>query len=282
MLNKKFTSIFYFFAPIIATITGILTVKSYEIPVGVFYPNLAAIIIGICLSLVIIYKWKNVKLVQIKIMAILSLLFLVSSFVFPAQLNVHRWISIDDLHINISFIIIPVILFCIHCFLQSKNFVFAIILFVVTGITLTIQPDAGQATSFALGALILFAMDKTNLALFFGAFITVAIIIANSWLRVDLLEPVEYVEEILYMIRSLGLIGYFAILLTAVFSFYPFISMITKPGRALPIAFTIYLLSTFVVTEFGHYPVPLLGAGASPIIGWYLMLAFIFKQSTSP
>jgi cell division protein FtsW (lipid II flippase) len=281
MLHKKFTSIFYFFAPIIATIVGISTVKNYEIPISVFYPNIAAIIIGICLSLVIIYKWQSVKLPQIKALAILSLLFLVSSFIFPGQLNVHRWISIAELNINISFVVLPIILFCIHCFLQSKNFVFAIILFIVTGLTLTIQPDAGQATSFALATLILFAIDKTNLTLFFGAFITVAIIIANSWLRVDLLEPVEYVEEILYMIRSLGPIGYFAILLTAVFSFYPFISMITKPGRALTIAFIVYLLSTFVVTEFGHYPVPLLGAGASQIIGWYLMLAFVFKQSAS-
>lgn len=274
MLKRNSLSIFYFLGPIIATIAGMMTVKSYSIPISVFYPNLVAIIVGILLSLSIIFKWHEVKLKQVKAISILSVIFLLSSFLFPGQTNVHRWISIASFNLNISMIVLPIILFCLNYFLQSKNFLEAIILFVITGIALTYQPDAGQATSFALAVLIVFGLNKTNLALFFGVFITASIIIVMSWLRVDLLEPVEYVEEILYMLRSFGPIGHFAILVTAIFSFYPFIYMSTKQSKALPVAFIVYLLSTFVVTEFGHYPVPLLGAGASPIIGWYLMLAF--------
>jgi cell division protein FtsW (lipid II flippase) len=281
MPKKNSISIFYFLGPIIATISGMMTVKSYAMPISLFYPNLAAIILGILISLWIMFKWHEVKFTQIKVMSIISVVLLLSSFLFPGQINVHRWISISSFNLNISMIVLPVILFGLNYLLQSKYFLYAIILFLITGISLTYQPDAGQATSFVLAALVLFAINKSNIPLFLGVFFTAAIIIAMSWLRVDLLEPVEYVEEILYMIRSFGPIGYLAILVTAVFSFYPFISimiMLRNKNRALAIAFIVYLLSTFVVTEFGHYPVPLMGAGASPVIGWYLMLAFCSKQ----
>ncbi|MDD4974147.1 MAG: hypothetical protein PHY93_07330 [Bacteriovorax sp.] len=286
MLKKNSISIFYFLGPIIGTMTGMMTVKSYAMPISLFYPNLVAIILGILVSLSIMFKWHEVNFMQIKVMTIVSILLLLSSFIFPGQINVHRWISISSLNINISMIVLPIILFGLNYFLQSKYFLYAIILFWVTALSLTYQPDAGQVTSFVLAALILFAINKSNLPLFLGVFFTAAIIFGMSWLRVDLLEPVEYVEEILYMIRSFGPIGYFAILVTAVFSFYPFVYISTKlrsnkennQGQALTMAFIVYLLSTFVVTEFGHYPVPLLGAGAAPVIGWYLMLAFSSKQ----
>lgn len=261
----------------VATIAGIYTVRSYNIPVNVFYPNIAAVVMGVLISIGIILKWHHVLLAQIKILSLLTFLLLLSSFLFPAQENVHRWITVASFKFNVSMLVIPIILFCLHCFLRSENFLYAIFLFVSTGVILTVQPDAGQATSFALAALILFAINKSNFALLLGILITSLMIIMLSWQRVDLLEPVDYVEEILYMIRGQGPVGYSALLVTGIFIFYPFLRVLSRQKNPLPLAYIIYLLSSFAVTEFGHYPVPLLGAGASAVIGWYLMLGFAFK-----
>lgn len=253
------------------------TVRSYDIPANVFYPNIAAVLLGVLISIGIILKWHHVLFSQIKILSLLAVLLLLSSFLFSGQVNVHRWISVASFKFNVSMFVLPVILFCLHSFLHSGYFLYAILLFVSTGIILTVQPDAGQATSFALAALVLFAINKSNYGLLFGVFITSLMMIMLSWQRVDLLEPVDYVEEILYMIRGQGLVGYSALLVTAIFIFYPFLRMVSRQKNPLPLAYIIYLLSSFVVTEFGHYPVPLLGAGASAVIGWYLMLGFAFK-----
>lgn len=253
------------------------TVQSYDIPVNVFFPNLAAVLLGALIAIGLILKWHHVSFTQLKLMGLFAVLLLLASFLFPAQENVHRWVSIASFRFNISMLVLPIILFCLHSFLRSRHFLYAIFLFVSTGIILTVQPDAGQATSFALAALILFAINKSNYPLLLGIFITSLMIIMFSWQRVDLLEPVDYVEEILYMIRGQGTVGYSALFVTAIFIFSPFLRMISRQKNPLAIAYIIYLLSSFVVTEFGHYPVPLLGAGAVAVIGWYLMLGFAFK-----
>ena len=45
----------------------------------------------------------------------------------------------------------------------------------------------------------------------------------------------------------------------------------------LSISFIVYLLASLVVTELGHFPVPVIGAGFSSVFGWFLMLSFIYK-----
>jgi hypothetical protein len=51
-----------------------------------------------------------------------------------------------------------------------------------------------------------------------------------------------------------------------------FVPFIQKPCARLHLSFIVYLMAAFAVTEIGNFPVPVIGAGASAILGWYLML----------
>jgi hypothetical protein len=42
---------------------------------------------------------------------------------------------------------------------------------------------------------------------------------------------------------------------------------------ALALAFIVYLLAAVAATFCGNYPVPVMGAGAGPVLGWYAMAA---------
>jgi len=80
------------------------------------------------------------------------------------------------------------------------------------------------------------------------------------------------------MIYDFGPIGYFGLFIVLAAAFYPFAWFAVKGEKSLSVAFILYLIVQLIVTEFGNYPVPLLGAGGSAIIGWYLMLGLAPKN----
>jgi hypothetical protein len=43
----------------------------------------------------------------------------------------------------------------------------------------------------------------------------------------------------------------------------------------LALAIAAYFLGTLAVTEWGNYPVPVMGAGAGPVLGWYAALGIL-------
>lgn len=52
-------------------------------------------------------------------------------------------------------------------------------------------------------------------------------------------------------------------------------------ARATGFALLLYLLASFIVTFIGNFPVPVFGAGAGPVLGWYALLG-IRATAASP
>ena len=166
--------------------------------------------------------------------------------------------------------------------LDAKRFLSSLVLFGVLSTILYFQPDAGQATVFNLSTLVLFLYNNTNIKIRLTAIIIFSLSIYLSWHKIDLLEPVSYVEDILHLIKDLGFIGITGIIIVLIFLFLPFIFTSFNHIRSVKIlsaSFIIYLLSSLVVTELGHFPVPVIGAGFSSVFGWFLMLSFIYKSN---
>ena len=44
---------------------------------------------------------------------------------------------------------------------------------------------------------------------------------------------------------------------------------------ALALGFAVYALAAVAATFCGDYPVPVMGAGAGPVLGWYAMVAYL-------
>lgn len=282
MKNLKITSVLFFIGPLVAALFGMYTVSKMDIPMNVFYPNLIGVALGIPLVLFMAPRWSDRKPMLVMQLAFISLLLLLACFLFPGPDEVHRWIMFGPVTLNVSMIVLPFILYCLHQLLHTKKFWHGFILFGAAATILGFQPDAGQATAFGLSALVLFFYNKMDGRLRLSAVVISAVTIYLAWNRVDLLEPVEYVEDVFYLMASLGPIGLIAIVLISLLLFAPFIFMSFKrieTVRVLSISFIVYLSASLVITEFGHYPVPVMGAGVSSVLGWFLMLSFVFRPN---
>lgn len=280
-MKKTYVQSFLFFiGPILAVLFGMYTVYSMGIPTDVFYPNAVATVLGIGLVYLLGPRWSDKRPMLVIQLSFISLLLLLVSFFFPGPSEVHRWIVLGSININVSMIMLPVVLYCMHQLLHEKKFLHGVVLFAAIATVLGFQPDAGQATAFGLAGLVLFFRNKMSSKIRAAAVLIAIVTIGLAWNRVDLLEPVEYVEDVFYLMASLGPLGFIGMIAISLLLFFPFIFMSMKrieTVRTLSITFIVYLSAQLVITEFGHYPVPVMGAGASPVIGWFLMLSFVFR-----
>lgn len=279
---KKLTpvSLLFLLGPILATVFGMFTVNQMEIPVSVFYPNLVGILIGIAIVALMSSRWKDKRPALVMQISFISLLLLLACFLFPGQNEVHRWINAGSFSIEISMIVLPLLLWCLHQFLHEKKFLHGSILFAATATILGFQPDASQVTAFCLAGLVLFFNNKMNIKFRAASILIAAITIALAWNRVDLLEPIEYVEDIFEMMVSMGPLGIVGVFVCSLALIIPFILMEFKrveTVRVLSTAFIVYLATSMVIAVFGNYPVMVMGAGASSVVGWYLMLSFVLR-----
>jgi hypothetical protein len=65
-----------------------------------------------------------------------------------------------------------------------------------------------------------------------------------------------------------------AVVLTGVGLLLPFVVPTqTRLRSAVDQTLVCYLLASFVVTFVGNFPVPVFGAGAGPVLGWYALLS---------
>jgi hypothetical protein len=276
--HLRAASTLFFLGPIVATIMGLIAVTYFEIPSDVFFTNAIGIVVGIPLAMLVIFKWKKRIKKELLIAAFSCIGLMAICFFFPGINMVYRWIQIGTVDINVSMIVLPLVLYSINQLLREHFVTYALVILCVTGLILSMQPDAGQLSAFGVAALVMFAMNKIPWTIRLGALLIVGLVGFLGWNRVDLLEPVDQVQDVLVMIYDFGPVGYLGLFVVLAAAFYPFIHFAIKGERVLSIAFIFYLITQLIVTELGNYPVPLLGAGGSAIIGWYLMLGLAPKN----
>lgn len=138
---------------------------------------------------------------------------------------------------------------------------------------LAIQPDASQATAFAVGLIWIALAPATPVWANFAAASGAAVLAAVCWSRPDPLEPVPEVEQILQLAYAasptLAVVGLGSLVL---FGLAPWrvVSGNSQDVRLAGVALTLYLLTCSAMPFVGAFPVPLLGVGISPILGaWF-------------
>jgi hypothetical protein len=264
----------------IAPLFAILVSAYFAHEVGVsslaFVPNLVGALVGLAL-LASSRKWAGLfsrNLSKISILAI-SLIFL--TLFSEGDETVHRWLSLGPFRFNASMALVPVVIFAISDLLR-RNRIGALALTACMLLIFMLQPDAGQGTAVAAAASVLIILDQSLGGMTKGlSVVAIGLAGAASWLRFDPLKPVEHVERIFHLLAARGLLGTMAAVVSVLFLFAPIVVIAVvfkKSGdEKWPLAFSlfVYLLTCFVVTEFGFFPVPVMGAGIAPVIGYYIM-----------
>jgi hypothetical protein len=190
----------------------------------------------------------------------------------PGADGVHRWLRLGPLHLNASAALVPWLLLGLTSEVRGAREQAVVAALLVQLLHLA-QPDAAQATALALGvAPALGSRGFVRAGVGLPALALLAGLAALAWLRLDGLPAVAHVEGILALARQQGaptLLGALAALGLALLPLALPLRSGDPSVRRMAAGASLYLLGSVASTLYGSFPVPLVGAGAGPVLGWY-------------
>jgi len=242
--------------------------------------NSICLIIGWLISCFVISqkaKQSKSKIPEILIIALILVMY-VLTFIDPGVDGVHRWLSIGPINLYISSIFTPLLIIELWILKKRNNAIWVEILTVLVAVLLCLQPDASQLTAFSI-PMVLMLLNKPSKKIlsYFVSGILIFLVI-TSWIRLDSLPAVVYVEDILGLVMDRGLIWSVLGVISLIILPMPFF-FLSKQSEKMPswcigLYFAIILITTF----FGNFPVPLMGYGISPIIGYLIAMTWLIKN----
>lgn len=199
-----------------------------------------------------------------------SLAFIAMSLVGEPMDGIHRWLRVGALQLHPSAIASPVLLVAIANLGRGGRHLQALVVVALTMVLHVLEPDAGQATACALGVVAIgLGWRRWGPAGLGGALAVGGA--ALAWTQPDPLAPVRFVEQIVGVAFELGTAA--GVLAVVALVALPAAAGWSRHPDALVLA--AYFAATIVVPAFGAFPVPVLGHGASPILGAALGLALL-------
>lgn len=251
----------------------------HHVPVAIWSQNIACFIFMSIISLILF----NQKLIIFqgnhrKFLLPACLILLMVTLVNQGMEGVHRWISIGFINFNIAMIVMPIIFIELWHVLNTKDFQFGWVFVLIVMLMLFLQPDASQLTGFSIPMMIMLCLKVNHKALKLFLIIVFAMFITLSWVFLDNLPPVAYVEGILTLAADVG----FSWLILGVLSLaafpMPFLVFPPKNREILSRCIGFYYMIIMLSTLFGNFPVPLMGYGLSPVMGIYISLIWYVRS----
>lgn len=186
------------------------------------------------------------------------------------QEGVHRWIDAGPLHINAAAALLPAATVALAAFGHRR---WSWLAAAVTLALLVLQPDASQATALGAGMLVVLAWLRASAAVRTCGAAAVVLAVAGAWLRPDPLAPVPEVEGIVALAWAWSpLAAAAAVVLLAATTLLPLWTAVAPEPRArvAALALSACCAAVALAPAFGVFPVPLVGMGMSPVLGFWL------------
>lgn len=253
-------------AGIVAVAMGLVAMALGGAPRTYLAVNGGAVIVGLVIAFALSFaplhwRWPSLA----------AALALLATAIWGAELDgIHRWVIVGPLRLQPTFILLPLLL-CSYARNPDSALIGASM--VIAAVAVMLQPDRSMAFALAIGAVAVAFAIRNRLAVIVAIAAFAALVIALT--RDDHLPPVRFVEEVIVdgLLRGGPLVG--GLILIGIAAL---IAPILLSGRlALPqqrglIAFVLVWSSLLIASTMGHYPTPLLGYGASAIIGYFIAI----------
>jgi hypothetical protein len=270
------------FIPLIMAIPaitiGVIAMKFNDVSTTIWAQNIVCLVFTGLISYIILSG--NISMARSKynnIFILLPVVLLALTFNRSGMMGVHRWISIGPVKLNVSMVFMPATIILLWELLKVKAWWFAMSMTVIISLLLFIQPDASQLTGFAIPMMIMLC-SKTNKkvprSIIVGA---LSILVIISWIYLDGLPPVAYVEGIVSLVASMGQIWLVLGIISLALLPMPFILFPPRKLKLPSVCIGLYFIIIILSTLFGNFPVPLMGYGISPIIGYIIPITWYAK-----
>ncbi|MDC0714407.1 hypothetical protein POL68_38485 [Stigmatella sp. ncwal1] len=275
----------FLLAPLPAILLGAAVANAGASSARAFLPNVLACLLGGACALGFLRLSRAGRDRALHGMAIATFIALVATLVSPGIEGVHRWLSIGPVRLNASAAFLPWILAGMSASHPAVRKTSAVLALGAQLIHLA-QPDAAQASALAGGALALLVGNHLfGVAPRMALGGLMAVLAGFTWTRVDPLPAVDHVERILFLAAARGPEWIGATLAVGALVLLVFLHAARNPHPAharAAIGFGLYTALTLAVTFFGNFPVPWMGAGAGPVLGWYAFAAVLAAHERQP
>ena len=274
ILSSKFTPLVIALPSIVI---GVVAMFINKVPMVISGQNIMCSILAGLISYFILSKEYRFIKVKPELTIIIAIIFLLLTFVGSGFKGVNRWISIGPFNFYVASIVIPILIIELCRLSQFHHWFIPAFIIIFISMLLTLQPDASQSAAFIIPMIILL-WNKTSKNIFrLGITMLLSSLIVNSWLFLDSLSPVSYVENILSLVGSMGILWFILGILSLIILPMPFLFFAPKNMRLCSTCIGIYFIIILISTIFGNFPVPLMGFGISPIIGYFISITWFVK-----
>ncbi|WP_313235208.1 hypothetical protein [Sporosarcina ureae] len=272
---KSFMTYFLMFPSIFI---GILAMISYGVTPSIWIQNILIWLLGTVLGFIYLVRSNRDNSSKgNSFHTIVMLALLVFPLLFNGIDDVQRWLPIGPINIYIASIILPLLI--IHVWKLAINHhelhVIGITFFAL--VILLFQPDAGQVTAFACALVIILCKNIGNRSLKSIMLIFITAVVIISWVYLDDLAAVPYVEHIIFLVADMGKAWFILGILSLILLLFPFLFSSNATSGSLSLG--IYFFMMMIVTFFGHFPMPVMGYGISPVIGYLIAITWVNKMS---
>ena len=255
--------------------------QASDVPATVWGQNIAAWAAGALLCLGLGRPRTSIPSpIWADLTALLTLGALAATLLAPGLDGVHRWVRVGPVRFHTAALLLPLLLVALERVARVRGWWVASLLAVGVAFALFLQPDAAQATAFAFASGILLLPGARRSAPRLIALLSLPVVAGLSWLRRDPLAPVPHVEEIVGLAGKLWMGWTVVAIVSLLLLPVPFLlagrGVAGRAGPALGAYVSITLLAAFV----GDFPVPVMGYGISPIIGYLVGAAAVLRTAS--
>ena len=258
-------------APAVALSVWLLHIA--EAPRSVLTQQVVAASVATAVFVVLIRMRRASRPVDIQWFALALTLSLFIPLVVGSGGGAERWVVLGSVRLYVAPVVLPVALLLLGAPLRVPAIYAASV--TAAAIALVLQPDASQLSAFALAMLVLLAASRAHLLLRVALLAVLLCCAVVAWHTPDPLAPVRYVEGVFNLAAE---VSPFALLAALIFAALPVMAILwvaraMRSNGALAVA--TYYASLLALAPLQVTPVPLLGFGAGPILGYFLVAGAI-------
>ena len=252
----------------IAVLIGCLAAAQSGVPAAVWARNPAAWVVGMLIALLI----ARGRTLPPRAVAAIGIALLGATLLGAGMLGVTRWIMLGSIVVNVAMLVLPPTLVAL-----AKS-TWAPVALAAIAAMLAAQPDASQAVALAVAALPILIAGRAGAAVRGASGIVILGCAGLALARPDPLPSLPEVEGIMVLAWAVSpAMAITAALALGVAMLAPLALVRQAPVAAIALA--LLGAMTALAPIAGAFPVPLIGIGMSPIIGYWLGIGALAAAS---
>jgi len=268
MVKDRFV-VLTFAAGVVAGLIGLAYLLVSGAPLNMVIVNGAAMFVGILLAPSLRLSARATDPV-VSTTALISSFILLGTAIFGYAIeDAKRWLLIGPFFIQTSLILLPLIAIC---FARIQNFRTTLAV-CVAAFAMAAQPDRAMAAMLFVAVAIVAIMRPNRLTISAAVFSTMTF--AATLVLPDRLPAVPFVDFILWSAFDIGFWVGLALWAGCLLLVCPIFLVPKAERNVLHYVFVSCWLTLIAAAAMGAYPTPIVGYGASAIIGYFLSLIFL-------